>query len=350
MTARIRIVDLLKSGRAPTIIDQYGRAFTYLRISVTDLCNLRCVYCMPEQGISWLPREEILSFEEIATVVRAAASCGVNKIRLTGGEPLVRKDLDQLVGMLAAVPGITDLALTTNGVLLEEQARGLAAAGLTRVNVSLDTLNPARFRSIARRGELSGVLNGIRAAQELGMPLKLNMVVLSGVNDDEVEAFARLTLNWNVQVRFIEVMPLGEARDCTTRSGEYRFVSGQEVQERIERRFGALMPVAEGKSMSDPARVWKIKNAAGTIGFISAMSSAFCERCNRLRVTADGKLRSCLLDGGEVDIRSILRSRQSSQDIRNELVCAFRRSADQKPEFHAAWDSIAAGAMNRIGG
>jgi GTP 3',8-cyclase len=345
------LVDILQSGRVPAIVDDFGRAFTYLRISVTDLCNLRCVYCMPEEGINALPRGEILDFEEIETVVQAAAACGVNKIRLTGGEPLVRRDLSVLVRMLAEIKGIDDLALTTNGVLLEQQAVALRDAGLKRVNVSLDTLDPCKFRRIARRGELQDVLRGIAAAECTGLdPLKINMVVLRGVNDDEVEAFAEMSLSRKCQVRFIEVMPLGEARDCTTRSGSYDFVSGEEIRGRLEKRFGALQPVAIRSQMSAPAQIYRIPGAAGTLGFISAMSSSFCARCNRLRLTADGKLRACLLDGGEVDLRGILRSNFENSAIRARLMGAFQSSANQKPEFHSAWDHFAAGQMSRIGG
>lgn len=352
MTAKIvGLADLLKGGRAPGIVDSYGRAFTYLRISVTDLCNLRCVYCMPEEGLNWLPREEILSYEEITKVVHAAAICGVNKIRLTGGEPLVRKDIHTLVKMIAAVPGITDLALTTNGVLLAEHAERLAGAGLTRVNVSLDTMDPEKFKRIARRGELQNVLAGIDAAEKAGLqPLKVNMVVLRGLNDDEIEAFASLTLSRRLQVRFIEVMPLGEARDCTSAGAQFGFVSNDEVQDRIEWRFGRLQPLAIGQNMSDPAKVWRLPGAKGSLGFISAMSSVFCERCNRLRLTADGVLRACLLDGGEYDIRPILRSTSSDSNKRCRLIAAFQRSADMKPDEHSIWNNIAPAAMSRIGG
>jgi GTP 3',8-cyclase len=348
------LLGLLRSGRVPAIVDDFGRAFTYLRISVTDLCNLRCVYCMPEDGVSALPRSDILSFEEIVTLVEAAAACGVNKIRLTGGEPLVRKGLFRLIRMLASIRGIDDIALTTNGVLLAEQAGALASAGLRRVNVSLDTLDPSRFRRIARRGELNDVLRGIEAIEALGLaPLKINMVVLRGVNDDEVEAFAALSINRPLQIRFIEVMPFSESRDCTTRMSSCDYVSGEVIRERIEKRFGKLIPVEIGRDMSAPAQVYTLPGAIGNLGFISAMSSAFCARCNRLRLTADGKLRACLLEGGELNVLSILRSNLNPSTIRARLarlIAAYQTSAQQKPEFHSVWDKFAPGAMSRIGG
>src|SRR5579862_4457963 len=208
MSAIPPLTSLIRHGFIPgqeRIVDQYGRTFTYLRVSVTDLCNLRCVYCMPDEGMKWLPRDEILSFEEIVTVVEAAAACGVYKIRLTGGEPLVRSDIAVLTGMVARVPGITDLALTTNGTRLAELAEPLAQAGLKRINISLDTLNPAKFLSIARRHELGEVLDGIAAAEAAGLsPIKINMVVLGGLNDDETPDFAEMSVNRNIEVRFIE--------------------------------------------------------------------------------------------------------------------------------------------------
>lgn len=343
------LAGLLNGESIPTIVDSYGRAFTYLRISVTDLCNLRCVYCMPEEGVPWLPREEILRYEEIVTVVEAAAACGVNKIRITGGEPLVRKGLPDLIDKIARISGITDLSMTTNGTLLADYASELKAVGLRRVNISLDTLDPAKFRRIARRGELHSVLEGIAAAESANLhPVKLNMVVLRGVNDDEIEAFASLTANHRVQVRFIEVMPVGEVRDCAAKPNTMNHVSGTEVRARIERRFGSLEPVVSTGRSNDPAQVWKIPGSVGTLGFIDAMSSAFCARCNRLRLTADGKLRSCLLQGGELDVRPILRS--SSKGMRKQLTAAFRKAAYEKPEYYSLWSGAAPGAMNRIGG
>ncbi|MCW8133580.1 MAG: GTP 3',8-cyclase MoaA [Planctomycetota bacterium] len=344
------LTDLLRHGYLPgqeRIADAYGRTFTYLRVSVTDHCNLRCVYCMPEEGVPWLPREELLSFEEIVTVVQAAAACGVYKIRITGGEPLVRKGIETLTGMLARVPGITDLAMTTNGVMLGEYAPKLAAAGLKRINVSLDTLDPEKFRAIARRGNLGDVLAGLRAAEAAGLaPVKVNMVVLGGLNDAEAEAFAALTLEQPVEMRFIEYMPLEEAKGCAMGSGGFGFVPNETTKARIAARFGALEPLEVGDGMKGPAEVWKIRGAAGRLGFISAMSAPFCKLCDRLRLTCTGEVRSCLLDGGGVEIKSILRG----GGRRDDLIAAFRRAAHLKPEVHKAWDEIPAANMSRIGG
>lgn len=344
------LISLLNHGFIPgqeRIVDRFGRAFTYLRVSVTDLCNLRCVYCMPEEGMKWLPRDEILSFEEIATVVEAAAAVGVYKVRLTGGEPLVRTDIAELTRMVARVPGITDLALTTNGVRLAEFARPLADAGLKRINVSLDTLDPNKFKSIARRHELSEVLDGIRAARAAGLnPLKLNMVVLGGLNDEEVSAFAAMTLEQDIDVRFIEYMPLEEAKGCAMGSGHFEFVPNEITKARIAARFGELIPLETGDRMRGPAEVFQLNRAAGRLGFISAMSAPFCKKCDRLRLTATGEIRSCLLDGGGVEIKQLLRS----GGTRDDLIQAFREASAIKPEVHKDWSEIPAANMSRIGG
>jgi cyclic pyranopterin phosphate synthase len=302
---------------------------------------------MPEEGVPWLPRHEILSFEEIVTVVEAAAAAGVTKIRLTGGEPLVRSDIATLTGMVGRVPGITDLALTTNGTRLAELARPLADAGLKRINISLDTLDPAKFKAIARRHELQEVLDGIAAAQAAGLnPLKINMVVLGGLNDDEVETFAALTLDQPLDMRFIEYMPLEEAKGCAMGSGHFEFISNAITKARIAKRFGALEEVETGDAMRGPAEVFRIKGAAGRLGFISAMSAPFCKKCDRLRLTATGELRSCLLDGGGLSLKPLLRSGATRMD----LLRAFRTAADLKPEVHRDWADIPAANMSRIGG
>lgn len=352
--SRTPLTDLLRHGFVPaqeSIVDKYGRRFTYLRVSVTDLCNLRCVYCMPEEGMKWLPRNEILSFEEIVTVVEAAAAVGVYKIRLTGGEPLVRSEIATLTGMVARVPGITDLALTTNGTRLAELAGPLAKAGLKRINISLDTLNPVKFLSIARRHELGEVLDGIAAAESAGLsPIKINMVVLGGLNDDETPAFAEMTLKRDIDVRFIEYMPLEEAKGCAMGSGNFTFVSNSTTKDRIRARFGELEALETGDGMKGPAEVFRLRGAAGRLGFISAMSAPFCKNCDRLRLTATGELRSCLLDGGGLPLKQILRGGGSNAAVRREIIQAFRESADIKPEVHKDWAEIPAASMSRIGG
>jgi GTP 3',8-cyclase len=305
--------------------DGFKRPITYLRVSVTDKCNLRCVYCMPESGLPWLPRDEILTYEEIADIVRAAASVGVRSIRLTGGEPLVRRDLHRLVAAIASVPGIDDVALSTNGLLLEDQLPALVAAGLRRVNVSLDTLAPERFEAIARRPGLDRVLRGIDAALALGLqPLKINCVVMRGSNDDEMVAFAELTRDRAVFVRFIEVMPVHE--NLELQAGTY--VSSDEILQRIA-SHGALQPVP-GPSGNGPARYFAFAGARGAVGVISPLSHDYCERCNRVRLTADGRLRLCLFGDHAVDLRAPLRAGASTDDLAGLL----RASMLIKPERH----------------
>jgi GTP 3',8-cyclase len=310
---------------AISLIDGFSRPITYLRISVTDKCNLRCIYCMPEGGLPWLRREEILSYEEIAEIVRAAAAVGVRTIRLTGGEPLVRRNLSRLVAAIAAVAGIRDIALSTNALLLEEQIPELMAAGLRRINVSLDTLRADRFTAIARRPGLEVVLRAIDAAVAAGLaPVKLNCVVMRGQNDDELVDFAELTRERPVFVRFIEVMPVHEnvglQRDT--------YISSDEILERL-RAIGELMPVI-GPSGNGPARYFAFRGAAGAIGVISPLSHDYCERCNRVRLTADGRLRLCLFGDHAVDLRSPLRGGATTQ----ELAALLQSAMLIKPERH----------------
>ena len=315
------LIDLTRE----LLADQFNRPITYLRISVTDKCNLRCVYCMPERGLPWLPKAEILSYEEIAQLVRAAASSGVRSIRLSGGEPLIRKDLHRLVEEIAAVDGIADIALSTNGLLLEEQLDRLLAAGLKRVNVSLDTLREDRFVEIARRPGLDRVLAGIDAAISRGLsPVKINCVVMRGYNEDEIAAFAQWTRERAVYVRFIELMPvqenLGVQRDA--------YVSSDEILERV-RAIGELEAVA-GPGGNGPARYFAFPGAPGAVGVISPLSHDYCERCNRVRLTADGRLRLCLFGDHEIDLRSPLRAGASEAQIADLL----RSAMLIKPERH----------------
>jgi cyclic pyranopterin phosphate synthase len=294
------------------LYDSWQRQINYLRISVTDHCNLNCVYCSAG-SVPHLPRSEILSYEEIQTLVRVAASLGINKVRLTGGEPLIRPDLVTLVRMVSQIEGLDDISLTTNGILLGQYAAELKEAGLNRVNVSLDTLRTDRFKRITGQAQLSEVLAGIEAANRAGLqPVKTNMVVMQGINDDEVVDFARMTVDPGWHVRFIEFMPLGisEAKALKT-------VSTREIRERLL-VLGNLEPYA-GKTGNGPARYYRLPGAKGTIGFISPMTEHFCHSCNRLRLTADGQLRPCLLDDDEVNLKEALRNGASTGRLR-ELI------------------------------
>jgi len=305
------------------LCDSFGRRITYLRVSVTDRCNLRCVYCLPDSGVRWLPREEILRFEEIRDVVAAGAGLGIRRVRLTGGEPLVREGLDELVRMLAAIPELDDLSLTTNGVLLARQARALARAGLRRVNVSLDTLQADRFRQITRFGSIEDVWDGIDAAWQAGLdPVKLNVVVMRGINDDELAAMGRLTLEQPLHIRFIELMPIGDF------FSPEKVVPAAEILERLE-GLGCLEPV-EGLAGCGPARTLRVPGAAGTIGIIGAVTQSFCASCNRLRLTATGRLRPCLDDEQSVDLKPALRPMTSPRAL-EQLIA---HTVSVKPEQH----------------
>lgn len=309
------------------LIDRFGRPITYLRISVTDRCNLRCVYCLPETGMKWLPRENQLSAEEIARVTETAAKVGVRRVRLTGGEPLVRADIVEIVARIASIPGIEEVSLTTNAMLLEMLARPLVKAGLTRVNVSLDTLDADKFKRITRGGNIDRLWRGIAAAEDAGLsPLKLNTVVVNGLNADELSALARLTIENPWHVRFIELMPVGNAQNW----GEDfpalpdRYISVHEMQTRLS-NFDlqpATTPTGNG-----PARTFRIPGALGTVGFISPLGEHFCQGCNRLRLTADGHLRPCLLLDGEVNVRDTLRTGLP-------LLPLLQQAVDAKPQGH----------------
>lgn len=305
------------------MVDGFGRRIEYLRISVTDKCNLRCVYCMPLEGLDWLKRDALLSYEEIAQVVRVMAPLGLRRVRLTGGEPLVRRDLADLVGMIRAVPGIDDISLSTNAVLLAEQAEALRDAGLDRVNVSLDSLRPDRVDAIARRpGSYGRIMEGLRAAEEMGFaPLKINVVLIGGSNDDEIGDFAEITRERPWHVRFIEVMPTGSNLDLSRDN----YISCAEALRRI-RRLGDLEP-AEGPTGNGPATYYRFPGAAGSIGVITPMSHNFCDRCNRMRLTADGQLRPCLFGDLQTDLRTPLRAGEP-------LEPHIRETLRVKPERH----------------
>jgi cyclic pyranopterin phosphate synthase len=292
-------------------VDGYGRVHTDLRISVTDRCNLRCTYCMPEEGMQWLPREEVLTFEELERLARVLVERhGITSIRLTGGEPTVRAHLPLLVSMLAALP--VDLALTTNGATLASCAADLAAAGLRRVNVSLDTLQPDRFAAMTRRDELASVLAGIDAALTAGLaPVKLNVVVVAGVNDDEVVDLARYGRDTGVHVRFIEYMPL----DADGTWERQQVVSQAEILERI----GAVFPLEPVGRGSEPAERFRYLDGQGEVGVIPSVTEPFCGSCDRIRLTADGQLRSCLFSLEDHDLRGILRSGGTDDDLSDAI-------------------------------
>jgi cyclic pyranopterin phosphate synthase len=324
--------------------DGFGRRIEYLRVSVTDKCNLRCVYCMPPEGLPWLARDEILTYEEIARVVREMAGIGLRRVRLTGGEPLVRRDLHQLVGLLAAIDGIDDIALSTNAVLLSSQAEALRAAGVSRVNISLDSLRPDRVDAIARRpGSHEAIFAGLAAAEEVGFaPIKVNAVIMRGRNDDEIEDFARMTLDRPWHVRFIEVMPVGDNLGIS--AAEY--VPAFEMLERL-RGIGHLHPVP-GPPGNGPATYFQFDGAAGTVGVITPMSHNYCDRCNRMRLTADGRLRPCLFGDIETDLRSALRAGQPLEPL-------IRHTLQIKPERHHLVQGSAIGsgglrALSQVGG
>lgn len=329
-------------------LDAYNRPISYLRISVTDRCNLRCIYCMPEQGVVWRPHDEVLRYEEIETIVRAAAELGISKIRLTGGEPLVRHGIVNLVSKIARIPGIDDLAMTTNGILLARYAQALADAGLHRVNVSLDTLDPQRFRRITRLGDLSDVLTGIEAAREAGLsPIKINTVVIRGLNDDEVADLAAKSLEadwWNI--RFIELMPVGNG-ELMSEEWEAKTVTAEEIRLRIESALGPLQP-ARMSTGNGPARYYHLPGGRGTVGFITPISEHFCYECNRLRLTADGQLRPCLLSDREIDLRTPLRCGADAAEIKALIV----KGIQAKPRHHHLANHVGPQrrTMSEIGG
>jgi GTP 3',8-cyclase len=376
------------------LIDSFERTIDYLRVSVTDRCNFRCIYCMPEEGAPVAPAGDLLTNAELIRILKIAAELGMRKFRLTGGEPLIRKDIVSVVANIASLAGVDEISLTTNGYLLPELALPLAQAGLTRINISLDTLRPDRFKRIARRGRLDTVLQGIKAATDAGLcPVKINCVVMKGYNDDEVLDFAALSLDQSLDVRFIELMPInwsagddsirdysipalapGSSRNsvqlyANTELATFRqsfvhtaddkilgqldasqmrraFVSTSAIQECIEARYGALER-AEVK-VNGPARSYKIANAPGTLSFISQITNDMCVNCNRLRLTADGFLRPCLMADGEVDLRSPIRSGASDADIAD----LFRITVLHKPAEHRLEDGLApiGRNMSQLGG
>ena len=305
------------------MIDGFGRRIEYLRVSVTDKCNLRCVYCMPEEGLEWLHRDQILTYEEIVRIVATMAPLGLRRVRITGGEPLVRRDLHELARMIANVDGIEDLSLSTNGVLLEEQADALRAAGVNRVNISLDSLKPERIDALSRRpGSAERIFAGLAAAERVGFaPLKVNCVLMRGANDDEIADFAELTRERAWHVRFIELMPTGSNLPLSTDA----YISCTEALRRV-RAIADLEPV-DGPQGNGPATYYRFRGAPGTIGVITPMSHNYCDRCNRMRLTADGQLRPCLFGHLQTNLRDPLRRGE-------DLVPLIAETLRVKPERH----------------
>ena len=321
--------------------DGFGRAIDYLRISVTDKCNFRCLYCMPAEGLQWLPKAEILTYEEIAGITGELAAAGVSRLRITGGEPTIRPDLHLLIAQLRAISGIQDIALSTNGVRLRELADVYRAAGLDRVNISADSLRSDRIAKISRRSIPFEPVTAARAAQNAGLsPIKINVVVMRGINDDEIADFARLTLDNPWHVRFIELMPVGEMRDVTWD----HVVSSDEVLERVS-EVAPLAAADNAPAGNGPATYFRLSGAAGTVGVITPMTHTYCEKCNRVRLTADGRLRTCLFGDHEVNLRDPWRAGESIRSL-------FRKALAEKPREHALLQMRVGGlrALSEVGG
>lgn len=305
------------------LLDRFGRMHDYLRISVTDRCNLRCVYCMPEEGMEFEPDEKLLTFDEITEIVRVLAGLGVRKLRLTGGEPLVRKNLEQLIGRLSQIPGIEDIALTTNGIYFASRAEKLRAAGLTRVNISLDSLKADRFSLITRGGDIRRVLASIEEAYRVGItPIKLNVVLMKGINDDEIADFLQMTMDRPIQVRFIEYMPIGHQ----DQDWKDRYLSLTTVLDRCK-EMGWEAEASNAVYGNGPAQNYRIKGALGSFGLIHPISDHFCETCNRLRLTADGNIKPCLYWSDEFNVRKYIGDDAAVEDL-------FFRALDIKPQNH----------------
>ena len=324
-----------------TLKDGFGRSIEYLRISVTDRCNFRCLYCMPVAGLEWLPKSEILSYEEIASVVEQLAPLGLRRLRITGGEPTIRPDLERLIAMLRAVPGVEDISLSTNGVRLAELAPRLRAAGLDRVNISIDSLRPERIKAISRRNLEFDPSAAAMAAEDAGLsPIKINVVVMRGINDDELGDLARLTIEHPWHVRFIELMPVGELRDLTWD----HVVPSDEVLRSLE-ALAPLEPVDGPARGNGPARYFSFPGAAGSVGIITPMTHTYCGSCNRVRLTADGRLRTCLFGTAETDLRTPLRDGIPLEPF-------FRAALSEKPKEHHLLQMNVGGlrALSQVGG
>jgi GTP 3',8-cyclase len=324
------------------LIDTYGRRINYLRLSVTDRCNLRCSYCMPEEGIEKLAHSQVLSYSDLLRVSTEAVAAGIEKIRVTGGEPLVRRGILQFLKLVGALPGLKELVLTTNGILLRDMAEGLRDAGVQRLNISLDSLKPETFAKITRGGDLAAVLEGLDVAERVGFPPhKINVVVMRGVNDDEILDFVRMSIERPYAVRFIEYMPTSGECDW-----QQLTVPGSEILERIAERF--FIEHTKSSERSGPSKNFKVKGAAGSLGIITAMTGHFCDSCNRLRVTASGLAKGCLFSGAEVDLRPVLAT-GNDEALRAEI----QRIVQGKPGRHLLTEEGAENtpfAMSRVGG
>ena len=308
------------------MVDNNNRKINYLRLSITDRCNLRCTYCMPENGVNFQPHNEILSYEEMLHIVRLAILRGIRKVRLTGGEPLIRKGFIDFLQKLHDIEGLEEITLTTNGVLLKELANDIKACGIQRLNVSLDTLKPERFLKITGRDYFDRVWEGILEAEQLGFaPIKINVVAIKGFNDDEIPDFARLTLEKPFHVRFIEIMPIGEDNSWS----QDKFISQEDILDKIK-TVGDLKPIHRRHSLDGPARRFILDKGKGELGVIGSLSNHFCNICNRLRLTADGQLRSCLFSDKEFDIKSLLRNGKGDPAILELIETAIK----EKPKNH----------------
>jgi len=302
------------------LIDNFGREISYLRVSITDRCNYRCIYCQPERQFEFIPHEEILRYEEIVEIVQEAVELGITKVRITGGEPLVREGIVDFIRQLKKIDKLEDISLTTNGFFLSEYAEKLKAAGLNRVNISLDSLQEEKYRRIARAGSLKKVLKGIDSAFKAGLlPIKINTVVMKGINDDEIDDFVKLALLRPLNIRFIELMPSGEE---VIKEFKNKFISVQKIKEKLIKKY-LLRPIKISTS-NGPAKYFQIEGGKGTVGFINALSQHFCKTCNRIRLTSEGKLRPCLFSNKEIDIKSEIRNSEklntSTPYLRKKLI------------------------------
>lgn len=329
------------------MIDQWGRKINYMRVSVTDRCNLRCVYCMPLQGVQLRPRDEYLSYDEILKVIETGLTLGIDRIRITGGEPLVRPGLVEFIAKLKPM-GIKDISLSSNGLLFAPMARDLKAAGLDRVNFSLDTLRPDRFAQMTRlSGDPQPVLEAVEAALDQGLePVKLNAVIIRGWNDDELIDLARLSVDRPIHVRFIEVMPFSEGYTFTQEG----LVSAAEMRERLMAEYEDLEPVREGVLGNGPARYWRIPGAKGTVGFISAVTECFCGGCNRIRLSADGLINPCLGHVNEVDLKPALRDESLPPDELRRVMADAILKKPREHNFDDTSSDFAERVMHGIGG